>query len=347
MERMRTKNLPEGVDLLVLDRSGELQTDLALEELPHYLSDPEALVWCDIHSTKGGQVGPYGGLLREVFGFDELTIEDSFTRNHLPKVDIYDEYLFVALFSFHLSEKRRRVETIELDMYLGRNYVVCVHPRPLRELDRVRRRLLADSEFVSSSPANVAHTVLDAVVDEYLPVMNKLSAMVDGIEDELLGLGEDAPDTVLDSLFHLKHELTALRRLAVPLREVVSILMRPTVRLVPEESVAYYDDVRDHLNRVVDMIDTMRDYLMDSLEIYTTQQTRRNTEETQRVNQSVARLTAVSTIFLPLTFITGVYGMNFAYMPETEWQYGFYAILALCAALGITMLYYLRRKKII
>jgi len=347
MERMRTKNLPEGVDLLVLDRSGELQTDLGLEELPHYLSDPEALVWCDIHSTKGGQAGPYGRLLREVFGFDELTIEDSFTRNHLPKVDIYDEYLFVALFSFHLSEKRRRVETIELDMYLGRNYVVCVHPRPLRELDRVRRRLLASSQFVSSSPANVAHTVLDAVVDEYLPVMNKLSAMVDGIEDELLGLGEDAPDTVLDSLFHLKHELTALRRLAVPLREVVSILMRPTVRLVPEESVAYYDDVRDHLNRVVDMIDTMRDYLMDSLEIYTTQQTRRNTEETQRVNQSVARLTAVSTIFLPLTFITGVYGMNFAYMPETEWQYGFYAILALCAALGITMLYYLRRKKII
>ena len=347
MERMRTKNLPEGVDLLVLDRSGELQTDLGLEELPHYLSDPEALVWCDIHSTKGGQAGPYGRLLREVFGFDELTIEDSFTRNHLPKVDIYDEYLFVALFSFHLSEKRRRVETIELDMYLGRNYVVCVHPRPLRELDRVRRRLLASSQFVSSSPANVAHTVLDAVVDEYLPVMNKLSAMVDGIEDELLGLGEDTPDTVLDSLFHLKHELTALRRLAVPLREVVSILMRPTVRLVPEESVAYYDDVRDHLNRVVDMIDTMRDYLMDSLEIYTTQQTRRNTEETQRVNQSVARLTAVSTIFLPLTFITGVYGMNFAYMPETEWQYGFYAILALCAALGITMFYYLRRKKII
>jgi magnesium transporter len=347
MEQMRTKNLPEGVDLLVLDRSGEIQTDISLEELPHYLSDSEALVWCDIHSTKGGQAGPYGRLLREVFGFDELTIEDSFTRNHLPKVDIYDEYLFVALFSFHLSEKRRRVETVELDMYLGKNYVVCVHPRPLRELDRVRRRFLASNEFISSSPANVAHTVLDAVVDEYLPVMNKLSAMVDGIEDELLGLGEDAPDTVLDSLFHLKHELTALRRLAVPLREVVSILMRPTVRLVPEESVAYYDDVRDHLNRVVDMIDTMRDYLMDSLEIYTTQQTRRNTEETQRVNQSVARLTAVSTIFLPLTFITGVYGMNFAYMPETEWQYGFYAILALCAALGITMLYYLRRKKII
>ena len=347
---LKTKNLPESVDLLVLDRSGELRTNVGLEELPRYLSDPETLIWCDIYGTKGGQYGPYGSLLREVFGFDELTVEDSFSKNHLPKVDIYDEYLFVVLFSFHFSEKRRRVETIEVDMYIGRNYVVCVHPRPLRELDRVRRRLLAGNEFVSSSPTNVAHTVLDAVVDEYLPIMNRLSAMVDGIEDELLGDEDESAldtDTVLDSLFHLKHELTALRRLAVPLREVVSILMRPTTRLVPEESLAYYDDVRDHLIRVVDMIDTMRDYLMDSLEIYTTQQTRRNAEETQRVNQMVTRLTAVSTIFLPLTFITGVYGMNFENMPELHTQYGYFVVLGVLLILALSMLYYLRRKEII
>jgi magnesium transporter len=334
------KKLPENVDILVLDGSGELRTDVGLEELPLHLSDPGALVWCDVASIEGGQDGPYGRLLREVFGFDELTIEDCFTRSHLPKVDIYDEYLFMALFSFHLSEKRRRVETVEVDMYIGNNYVVCAHPRPLRELDRVRQRLLSRNEFVVFSPANVAHTVFDAVVDEYLPIMNRLSAMVDGIEDRLLDENPEDDTVVLDSLFHLKHELTALRRLAVPLREVVSVLLRPTTRRIPEESAAYYDDVRDHLIRVVDMIDTMRDYLMDSLDIYTTQQTR-------RVNQSVARLTAVSTIFLPLTFITGIYGMNFEYMPETEWQYGFYVILVLCAILGLGMLLYLRRKKII
>lgn len=95
------------------------------------------------------------------------------------------------------------------------------------------------------------------------------------------------------------------------------------------------------------MIDTMRDYLMDSLDIYTTQQTRRNSEETRRVNQSVARLTAVSAIFLPLTFLTGICGMNFEYMPETEWQYGFYAIPMLCVVIGLGMLVYLRSKKII
>lgn len=347
MADTRTKNLPENVDLLVLDGSGVLRTDVGIEELPFHLSDPEALVWCDIASTEGGQGGPYGRLLGDIFGFDDLTIEDCFTRNHLPKVDIYDEYLFMALFSFHLSEKTRRVQTVEVDMYVGTNYVVCVHPRPLRELDRVRRRLLSRNEFVTSSPANVAHTVFDAVVDEYLPIMSRLSAMVDGIEDRLLDDEAPGDDAVLDSLFHLKHELTALRRLAVPLRDVVSILMRPTTRLVPEESEAYYDDVRDHLIRVVDMIDTMRDYLMDSLDIYTTQQTRRNAEQTQRVNQSVARLTAVSTIFLPLTFITGLYGMNFENMPELHTHYGYFIVLGVLVTLASSMLYYLRCQKII
>ncbi len=345
MEFTTTRRLPESVDLMVLDSSGTLREDVSLDELPGYLADKEALVWCDIYNTEGGQQGPYGRLLAETFEFDELTVEDCFTRSHLPKVDVYEHYIFLALFTFHLSEKRQRVETVEVDMYLGENYVVCVHPRPLRELNRVRRRLVSGNEFVSSSPANVAHTVLDAVVDEYIPIMSRLSAMVDGIEDELLSEDEYPDDTVvLDSLFHLKHELTALRRLAVPLREVVGILMRPTMRLVPEESRMYYDDVRDHLIRVVDMIDTMRDYLAGSLDVYTARQTQRATLQTQRVNQSVQRLTAISTIFLPLTFITGIYGMNFEYIPEAEWHYGFYAIVGLCAALGLSMIYYLRRN---
>src|ERR671932_1931288 len=226
VEDLKTKNLPENVDVLVLDSSGRLQTDVGLEELLRYLSDPDALIWCDVYSTEGGQNGPYGRLLREVFDFDELSVEDCFSRSHLPKVDIYDEYLFLVLFSFHLSEKRRRVETVELDMYVGNNYVVCIHPRPLRELGRARGRFLSRDEFVCSSPANVAHAVLDAVVDEYLPIMNRLSAMVDGIEEELFEEDEDVPVSVLESLFHLKHELTALRRLAVPLRDVVGLLTR-------------------------------------------------------------------------------------------------------------------------
>ena len=133
----------------------------------------------------------------------------------------------------------------------------------------------------------------------------------------------------------------------MPLRDVIGILLRPTTHRIPEESAAYYDDVRDHLIRVVDMIDTMRGYLMDSLDVYTTQQTRRNAEETRRVNQSVARLTAVSTIFLPLTFLTSIYGMNFANMPELSTRYGYFVLLGVLLTLGLSMVVYLHRKNII
>ena len=121
---------PECVDALVLEGSGALRREVDLAGLPHHLSDPRSLIWCDIHSTEGGQEGPYGRLLREIFGFDELTIEDCFTKNHLPKVDIYDDYLFVAFFSFHLSEKRGRVETVEVDMYVGRTTWSASIPGP-------------------------------------------------------------------------------------------------------------------------------------------------------------------------------------------------------------------------
>jgi magnesium transporter len=125
-----TDRLPDNVDLIVLDASGRLREDVSPGELPGYLADENALVWCDVYSTQGGgQHGPYGPLLHEVFGFDELTIEDCFTRRHLPKVDIYYEYLSVALFPFHLSEKTRRVQTVEVDMYVGENYVVCIGRR--------------------------------------------------------------------------------------------------------------------------------------------------------------------------------------------------------------------------
>ncbi len=127
MAFLTTKNLPEGVVVLVLDWAGKLVGDVDLERVSTYLADKDAFVWCDIYSTEGGQTGPYGRLLREILRFDELTIGDCFTKNHLPKVDIYDDYLFAA-FSFHFLEERHRVETVELDMYIGENYVVCVHP---------------------------------------------------------------------------------------------------------------------------------------------------------------------------------------------------------------------------
>src|SRR5215210_2977717 len=148
-ESLSSTKLPENVEIMVLDASSNLREDVGLEELPDCLSDKNALVWCDISATdrKGG---PYWRLMTETFGFDQLTIEDCFSQSRLPLLNDYSSYLFMVLFSFGLpeeetpEEKKSRVfkaERTEVDLYLGKNYVVCVHSKPLPELDRVREGL--------------------------------------------------------------------------------------------------------------------------------------------------------------------------------------------------------------
>ena len=337
MAPLNTQKLPESVELMVLDSSGNLRDDVGLEELPGYLFDEDALVWCDIASQDGGQDGPYGRLLLGAFGFDELTVEDCFTESHLPKLDDYGEYLFVVPFSFSISDGERSLNTAEVDMYVGPNYVVCVHPKPVKELGRVREKLKSGDGFVSSSASRTAHTVLDSIVDEYLPIMDALSARADEVEARLLGGDENGSVRALDELFGLKHLLTSLRGIALPQRDGVRTFTRPTTALVPEEDRVYFQDILDHLNRVMDSIETTRDYLSSTMEIYTTR-------ATQRINQGIQKLTAISTVILPLTFITSVYGMNFENMPELATRYGYFVVLTI---LVVIMLYYLHRRRML
>ncbi len=285
--------------------------------------------------------------MTETFEFDHLTVEDCFSQSRLPLVNDYGSYLFMVLFSFHLPEEKktqmRKVEMSEMDLYLGENYVVCVHDKPLPELDRVRERLRAKDGFVSSSAANVAYTVLDAVVDEYAPIMEDLAEQVDEIEDALLS--KERPDESVeeleDNLFDLKNHLTLLRRIVKPEKDNMDALSKnPADELVPPESRKYFQDVSTHLERVVDSIDTMREHLAGISEAY-------NTRVNRRMNQDLQRLTAISTIFLPLAFITGLYGMNFEDMPELHIHYAYFAVLSILVVLFITMFYYFRRKRML
>jgi magnesium transporter len=338
---------------MVLDSSGNLSEDVSPEELPYYLSDKNTrLLWCDISSTEGGEGGPYWHLLTETFGFDQLTVEDCFTQSRLPLLNDYQSYLFMVLFSFHLLEKKtpdedntqlREAKRTEVDLYLGENYVVCVHDKPLPELGRVRKRLRTKDRFVSSSAANVAYTVIDAVVDEYAPVMEALAEQVDEIENALLSKErhDESVGEREDNLFDLKNHLTVLRRTVKPQKDNMAALSKnPADELVPDESRKYFQDVSTHLERIVDSIDTMREHLAGISEAY-------NIRVNRRTNQDLQRLTAISTIFLPLAFITGLYGMNFEDMPELHFQYGYFAVLSILIVLFITLFYYFRRKRML
>lgn len=342
-----SRKLPENAEILILDSSGNLHADVDLEEIPGYLSAPDALIWCDISNTEGGEDGPCWSLLADTFGFDPLTIEDCLKPSRLPLVNSYgshdDPYVFMVLFSFQFSEDEMLVHPTEVDLYLGRNYVVCVHPKPLPELRRVMEALRTRDEFVSSSAANMAYTALDAVTNEYQPAMEALAGRVDTLEKHLLN--ERRPNEPVahleDDLFDLKNHLAMLRRILIPQRDNMNALSEPTnERLVAEESQKYFRDIRIHLDRVVDSIDAMREHLTGISEAYTTRATR-------LMNQQLTRLTAISTLFLPLGFITGLYGMNFVEMPELHYRYGYFVVLGVFVILIISMLRYLHRSKMI
>jgi len=320
-----------------------LREDVGLEELPDCLSDKNALVWCDISATdrKGGL---YWRLMTETFGFDQLTIEDCFSQSRLPLLNDYGSHLFMVLFSFGLPEtgEKKRVGITEVDLYLGENYVVCVHSKPLPELDRVRERLRAKDAFVSSSAANVAYTVLDAVVDGHAPIMEALAEQADEIEHALLSRerADESVEEREDTLYDLKNQLTVLRRIVTPLKDNMSAMSGPAYELVPYNSRKYFQDVSLHLERIAHSIETMREHLAGISEAY-------NMRVNRRMNQDLQKLTAISTIFLPLAFITGLYGMNFDDMPELHFHYGYFLILVVLAGLFSCLLYYFRRKRML
>jgi magnesium transporter len=347
MQAAGSKKLPEHVEVMVVDSSGKVRENVGSEELSECLSQKNGLIWCDISSTEGAENGPYGRLLIETFGFDVLTVEDCFKLSRLPLVNNYgsndDSYLFMVLFSFQLSADRTHVNRTEVNLYLGQNYVVCVHSGPLPAIDRVRSGIRGGDRFVTSSSANIAYTALDAITDEYQPAIEALAEQADMLEERLLG--ERRPNELVapfeDDLFNLKNHLALLRRIVIPQRDNMSALVNATnEHLVPGESQKYFQDVGVHLNRVVDSIDAMREHLTGISEAYTTRTAR-------RTNQQLTRLTAISTLFLPLGFITGLYGMNFVSMPEVHYKYGYFVVLIVFVVLIISMLRYLRRNNMI
>jgi magnesium transporter len=346
------KDLLNNVEIMVVDSSGNLREDVHAEELPGYLLDENALIWCNISSTEGGENSSYWQLLTSTFRFDELTVEDCFKPSLLPLVNTfannYGSYMFMVLFSFELAraetQDQRFVCWTEVDLYLGQNYVVCVHSQPLTELDCVKKELRMGDEFVRSSAANLAYTVLDAVADAYQPAMEIFAKRVEHLKEGLLSErrpGDESIADLEDQLYVLKNNLAELRRLVGPQRDNMSVRSNPTdERLVSEGSQKYFQDLRIHLDRVMDSLDAMREHLTGISEAYTTRATR-------RMNQELMRLTAISTLFLPLGFITGIYGMNFVGMPEVHFRYGYFVVLAVFVIIIAFQVQYLRRRKML
>lgn len=272
----------------------------------------------------------------ECFGLHPLVAEDIVNTDQRPKLEDYGDYLYLVLKRLYRDESRW-IRGEQVSIVLGRNFLLTFHEgRTSDIISAVRERVRSERGRLRHSGAeHLLHALLDAVVDQYFVVMEDVGEEIEGFEEHLIARPSQA---TLKSLHVYKRKLIFLRRSVWPLREVLASLERGDSALVPESARAYLRDVYDHTIQVVDTIEAYRDILGGMLDIYLT-------GINNRLNEIMKMLTLIATIFMPLTFITSLYGMNFKNMPELDWKWGYPALLLTLAAVAVTMVVYFRRKK--
>jgi magnesium transporter len=289
------------------------------------------IVWVDVIDPTDED---FTQLAREL-NFHPLSIEDCRTTHQRPKVEEYRGYYFIVLYEVALSIESSRLELRELNIFLGTNFLVTVHKLPLRAIETAARLWPEWIDRCNVGPGLLAYLLIDAIVDDYLPLLDEMSERMDLLED---GIFADFKQETIEEIFRTKKHLLFLRRSVAPLRDVFNVLLRREQPIVPREIHVYFQDIYDHLIRVADQIDTLRDMLGSTMDAYLS-------VSSNRMNMIMKRLTTISTILMSVTLIAGIYGMNFDVIPELKWRYGYMFALGWMVVTGLAIYFYFRKIK--
>lgn len=273
--------------------------------------------------------------LAEEFGFHHLSIEDCQNPHQRPKVEEYAGYYFIVLYEAELVGPTDRLELRELNIFLGKNYLVTVHSRPIRAVETARRLWSEWTDRAEQGSGLLAYLLIDAIVDDYFPLLDIMSERMDTLEDSIFG---DFQSEAIQEIFAIKKKLLYLRRAVAPLRDVFNTMLRREQAIFRREAYVYFQDVFDHLIRVADTIDTLRDMLSSTMDAYLS-------VSGNRMNIVMKRLTSISTILMSVTLIAGIYGMNFDVMPELKWRFGYVFALFSMLVVGFALYKYLKKVK--
>ncbi len=270
------------------------------------------------------------------FNIHHLTLEDIVTTGQRPKMEDFTDYIFLILKMVEYDEKEKKIKTEQISIVLGSNYVISFQEDVGDVFDTVRQRIRSEKSYVRKMGADyLMYALLDAIVDNYFVILESLGEYIEDREEELV---KNPTVLTFQTIQALKREMIELRRSIWPLREILSNLRPGESSLIEKKTAAYLRDVYDHTFEVMDTVETYRDILSEMIDIYLS-------TISNRTNEIMKVLTIIATIFIPLTFIVGLYGMNFRYMPELESKWGYPSILGVMIAASILMLSYFRKKK--
>jgi magnesium transporter len=311
-------------------QNGRKLADIPVDQIHLFVNEPDCFVWVALKDPEPAELEA----MQKEFGLHELAVEDARHGHQRPKIEEYGESLFVVLQIVEPSDGDLNVG--ELAIFIGKNYVLSVRSRARRGFTDVRDRCEREPELLRHGPGYVLYTLMDAVVDRYFPVLDGLETELERIEERIFA--DQAVRANIEALYELKQKLMILKHAAEPLLEATSKLFGGRVPSICVGLQDYFRDVYDHLLRLNQSMDSMRDMLTTAITVNLSLITLQESETTKRL-AAYAALVAVPTM------IVGVYGMNFDYMPELRSPYGYPATLAVIAAIDAYLFYRFRKAK--
>ncbi|HEX9914001.1 MAG TPA: magnesium/cobalt transporter CorA [Candidatus Bathyarchaeia archaeon] len=318
----------------IIDYDDENYTERRIQDIKEcssYFGKP-TVTWINICGLNEEIIGDIG----EQFGFHPLLLEDILNTEQRPKMDEYDRYAFFILKMLTYDEEKEEIETEQVSMILNEDCVISFQEVEGDVFDPLRERLRTNKGIVRKHRADyLAYSLIDAIVDYYFVILEKIGDDIEELEDELL---ENPQRDTVETLHNKKRQMITLRKSIWPLREVISKLERGGTGFIEDTTRIYLRDVYDHTIQAMDSVETYRDLLTSMLDIYVNNVNNKMTE-------IMKVLTIVGTIFIPLTFISSVYGMNFKFMPELYWELGYPLVWAIMILASLVMIIYFRKKK--
>lgn len=319
------------IEFFVFSKKQGLRRHTDPNLLPEFLKDEEEIIWADFETPTDNE----SEVLSTVFNFHPLAIEDCIAESHLPKLDDYGDYLFLVIHGARRGDPPGTFSTVDVNFFVGKRFLVTFHPEHTRSIDQIKERCRKNVQSLSKGIDFLLYEIMDRLVDNYFPILDDFDMVIDELEYEAF---HNPTRATLDRIFSLRRDVTALRRITAPQREIFNRLSRDSFTVISRRAAPYFRDVYDHLFRISDLAESYKDLSAGLMEAYLM-------VVSNRLNEIIKVLTLIATIMLPLTLITSIYGMNFEYMPEIKWRYGYLFVLGIMALVGSGLLFYFRKRK--
>ena len=311
-----------------------ISQDVGMDFLKMVLFDEDVHIWVDADKPTTEETK---ALLEGVFAFHPLAIEDCVAVSERPKVDEYENYIFMVVHAMSYQPERRHFQGLELNLFIGRNFLVTYHHDSLPSITSTIERVQKNTANVARAPDRLTYHLLDTLLENYAPSLTNFSMEIGELDQHLLA---DRQADVLADVIALKMEVQRLRQTIAPMREVLARIIRGEFKVVHTRMLPYYRDLQDQLSHIYDQAENYREALTDVLQVqFNLQQA--------RTNQVIKVLTVMATLGMPILVITSYYGMNVRHFPNTEWPawpFAYLWVLSLTLLITAILLWYMRRK---